>query len=49
MTVLRMVSLVKRNGSDNWYYRRTIPADVRRILEKATKKGRLQVGIKPTS
>ena len=40
MTVLRMVSLVKRNGSDNWYYRRTIPADVRRILEKATKKVR---------
>ncbi|RYH44206.1 MAG: hypothetical protein EON54_17065 [Alcaligenaceae bacterium] len=33
MTVLRMVSLVKRNGSDNWYYRRAIPADVRRILE----------------
>lgn len=40
MTVLRMVSLVKRNGSDNWYYRRTIPVDVRRILEKATKKAR---------
>jgi hypothetical protein len=40
MTVLRMVSLFKRNGSDNWYYRRTIPADVRRILEKATKKVR---------
>ena len=40
MTVLRMVSLAKRNGSDNWYYRRTIPADVRRILEKATKKAR---------
>ena len=27
----------KRNGSDNWYYRRTIPADVRRILEKLPK------------
>ena len=40
MTVLRMVSLLKRNGSDNWYYRRTIPADVRRTLEKATKKAR---------
>jgi integrase len=34
LTVLRMVSLVKRNGSDNWYYRRVIPADVRRILEQ---------------
>lgn len=22
----------KRKGSDNWYYRRTIPADVQRIL-----------------
>jgi len=32
--VLRMVSLVKRNGSDNWHYRRTIPADVQRILAK---------------
>ena len=36
MTVLRMVSLIKRTGSDNWYYRRTIPADVQRILAKQT-------------
>jgi hypothetical protein len=36
MTVLRMVSLLKRNGSDNWYYRRTIPADVQRILAKVS-------------
>lgn len=34
MTVLRMVSLIKRKGSDNWYYRRTIPADVQRMLAK---------------
>ncbi|UPT96382.1 site-specific integrase [Bradyrhizobium barranii subsp. apii] len=27
-----MVSLTKRNGSENWYYRRTIPANVRLIL-----------------
>jgi hypothetical protein len=32
--VLRMASPIKRNGSDNWYYRRTIPADVRVILDK---------------
>lgn len=32
-----MVSLVKRKGSDNWYYRRTIPADVGRILEMTPK------------
>jgi hypothetical protein len=32
--VLRMACPTKRNGSDNWYFRRTIPADVQRILEK---------------
>jgi integrase len=32
--VLRMPSLTKRKGSDNWYYRRTIPADILRILAK---------------
>lgn len=32
--VLRMALLTKRNGSENWYYRRTIPADVQRILAK---------------
>ncbi|MEH2529937.1 integrase [Bradyrhizobium sp. AZCC 1588] len=32
--VLKVVCLVKRNGSDNWWYRKTIPADVKRILAK---------------
>jgi hypothetical protein len=30
--VLRIASPTKRKGSDNWYYRRTIPADVQRLL-----------------
>jgi len=30
--VLRMPCPTRRQGSDNWYYRRTIPADVRLIL-----------------
>lgn len=29
---LRVVCPTKRAESDNWYYRRTIPADVQRIL-----------------
>jgi hypothetical protein len=33
--VLRMACPTKRKGSDNWYFRRTIPADVRTILDKA--------------
>lgn len=32
--VLKVVSLTKRNGSNNWWYRLTIPADVQRILAK---------------
>lgn len=32
--LLRMPSPMKRKGSDNWYFRRTIPADVKRILAK---------------
>ena len=32
--VLKVVSLYKRNGSDNWWYRKRIPADVQRILAK---------------
>lgn len=32
MTVLRMPNPTKRNGSDNWYFRRRIPADIQRIL-----------------
>lgn len=35
--VLRMTSPTRRKGSDNWYYRRTIPADIRAILEKLPK------------
>src|SRR3954468_11567311 len=38
--VLRMACPTKRKGSDNWYYRRTIPADVRVILEKLPKERR---------
>jgi hypothetical protein len=38
--VLRMACPTRRTGSDNWYYRRTIPADVRRILEKLPKERR---------
>ncbi|MGY4511365.1 DUF6538 domain-containing protein [Bradyrhizobium sp. USDA 3650] len=30
--VLKTVSLTKRIGSDNWYYRRAIPADVQHVL-----------------
>lgn len=32
--VLRMPCPTKRKGSDNWYFRRTIPADIQRILAK---------------
>ena len=32
--------MARRIGFDNWYYRRTIPADVRRILEKLPKERR---------
>jgi len=35
--VLRMACPTKRHGSDNWYFRRQIPADVRSILEKLPK------------
>lgn len=35
--VLRMACPTKRHGSDNWYFRRQIPADVRVILEKLPK------------
>ena len=38
--VLRMASLTKRKGSDNWYYRRTIPADVQRLLARLPKSQR---------
>lgn len=35
--VLRMACPTKRRGSDNWYYRKRIPADVRAILAKLPK------------
>ncbi|WP_409190626.1 DUF6538 domain-containing protein [Bradyrhizobium sp. RDM4] len=36
--VLRMACpTTKRRGSDNWYYRKRIPADVRSILAKLPK------------
>ena len=38
--VLRMACPTKRKGSDNWYYRRTIPVDVRVILQKLVKERR---------
>ena len=38
--VLRMACPTRRIASDNWYYRRTIPADVLRILEKLPKERR---------
>lgn len=38
--VLRMACPTKRHGSDNWYFRRQIPADVRAILEKLPKSQR---------
>ncbi len=38
--VLRMACPTKRTGSDNWYYRRTIPADVQAILQKLAKERR---------
>jgi hypothetical protein len=38
--VLRMACPTKRQGSDNWYFRRQIPADVRAILEKLPKSQR---------
>jgi len=34
------MSLIKRTGSDRWYYRRTIPADVQRILAGHPKQDR---------
>jgi hypothetical protein len=38
--VLRMACPTKRHGSDNWYFRRQIPADVRAILEEVPKSQR---------
>ena len=38
--VLRMACPTRRKGSDNWYYRRTIPAHVRVILQKLVKERR---------
>ena len=38
--VLRMASPVKRKGSDNWWYRRSIPADVKRILAELPRERR---------
>ena len=38
--VLRMACPTKRQGSDNWYFRRQIPADVRAILEGLPKSQR---------
>ncbi len=38
--VLRMASPTRRTDSDNWYYRRTIPADIRPILLKRPKERR---------
>jgi len=35
--VLRMPCPTKRKGSANWYYRRTIPADVQGLLAKLPK------------
>lgn len=35
--VLRMACPTKRRGSDNWYYRKRIPADVQAILAKLPK------------
>ena len=35
--VLRMACPTKRTGSDNWYFRRRIPADVQAILAKMPK------------
>jgi hypothetical protein len=34
--VWRMACPTKRKGSDNWYYRRTIPADVKAIFAEAS-------------
>jgi hypothetical protein len=38
--VLLMACPTKRKGSDNWHYRPTIPADVRRILARLPKTNR---------
>ncbi len=35
--VLRMACPTKRKGSDNWYFRRTIPVAVRVALERLPK------------
>lgn len=35
--VLRMACPTKRKGSNNWYFRRTIPADVKSILGRLPK------------
>jgi hypothetical protein len=40
IVVLRMPCPTKRSGSDNCYYRRTIPADVQTILQKLPKERR---------
>nr|WP_249809173.1 DUF6538 domain-containing protein [Bradyrhizobium sp. 150] len=39
---MKSVSLTKRTGSDNWYYRRAIPADVLRILRDRSQDNRPQ-------
>ena len=38
--LLRAVSLTKRVGSENWYYRRSVPADVQRILRDSPQTSR---------
>jgi hypothetical protein len=38
--VLRMACTTKRPGSDNWYFRRFIPADVQATLAKMPKSQR---------
>lgn len=38
--VLKTVSLTKRIGSDNWYYRRAIPADVQPVLLSRSQQSR---------
>lgn len=40
--VLKAVSLTKSIGSDNWYYRRAIPADIQRILRDRSQDSRPQ-------
>lgn len=40
MTVLRMPNPTKRNGSDNWYFRRRIPNDIKKVLAGLPKEKR---------